>query len=78
MYYVTGYFETSSTLWNECLPHIEFAYNRSIDTTTKLSCIMIMYGFNPHASIDLLPLSPFETVNLGATHPSKFIPNYMK
>jgi hypothetical protein len=39
---------------------------------------MIMYGFNPHASIDLLPLSPFETVNLGATHPSKFIPNYMK
>lgn len=34
---------------------------------------MIMYAFNPHASIDLLPLSPFETMNLGATHRSEFI-----
>jgi hypothetical protein len=27
-------------LWEECLPHIEFAYNRSIHSTTKLSPFM--------------------------------------
>jgi translation initiation factor IF-1 len=60
-------------LWEECLPHIEFAYNRSIHSTTKLSSFMVVYGFNPHALIDLLPLSTPEIVNLDATQRSKFI-----
>jgi translation initiation factor IF-1 len=55
------------------LPHIEFAYNRSIHSTTKLSSFMVVYGFNPHALIDLLPLSTPEIVNLDATQRSKFI-----
>jgi hypothetical protein len=55
-------------LWEECLPHIEFAYNRSIHFTTKLSSFMIMYGFNRRAPIDLLPSPPFEILNLDATH----------
>jgi hypothetical protein len=41
-------------LWKECLPHIEFAYNRFIHSTTKI-CLFQVYGFNP--PIDLLPLS---------------------
>jgi hypothetical protein len=60
-------------LWEECLPHIEFAYNRSIHSTTKLSPFMVVYGFNPHAPIDLLPLPPFEIVNLDVTQHSEFI-----
>jgi hypothetical protein len=60
-------------LWDECLPHIEFAYNRSIHSTTKLSPFMVVYGFNPHAPIDLLPLPPSKIVNLDATQCSKFI-----
>jgi hypothetical protein len=60
-------------LWEECLPHIEFAYCRSIHSTTKLSLFMVVYGFNPCAPIDLLPLSPFELVNLDATQRSEFI-----
>jgi hypothetical protein len=55
------------------LPHIEFAYNRSIHSTTKLSPFMIVYGFNPRAPIDLLPLPPSKIVNLDATQRSEFI-----
>jgi translation initiation factor IF-1 len=55
------------------LPHIEFAYNRSIHSTTKLSPFMVVYGFNPHAPIDLLPLPTSEIVNFNATQRSEFI-----
>jgi transposase InsO family protein len=48
-------------LWKECLPHIEFAYNRFVHSTTKLSPFQIVYSFNPHAPIDLLPLPPYKT-----------------
>jgi hypothetical protein len=60
-------------LWEECLPHIEFSYNRSIHTTTKISPFMVVHGFNPCAPIDLLPLPTSEIVNLEATQCSKFI-----
>jgi hypothetical protein len=60
-------------LWDECLPHIEFAYNRSIHSTTKLSPCMVVYGFNPRAPIDLLPLPTSEIVSLDATQRSEFI-----
>ncbi|KAL2225724.1 UNVERIFIED_CONTAM: Transposon Ty3-I Gag-Pol polyprotein [Sesamum indicum] len=42
--------------WEECLPHVEFAYNRAIHSTTKFSPFQIVYGFNPLAPIDLIPL----------------------
>jgi hypothetical protein len=54
-------------MWKECLPHIEFAYNRSQHSTTKRCPFEIVYGFVPHAPIDLLPLPTFERVNLDAT-----------
>jgi hypothetical protein len=50
--------KTNLKLQEECLPHIEFAYNRSVHSTTKVSPFQAVYGFNPHAPIDLLPL-PF-------------------
>jgi hypothetical protein len=52
--------KTNIKLWEECLPHIKFAYNRSIHSTTKVSPFQVVYGFNPHAPIDLLPLPPSE------------------
>jgi hypothetical protein len=52
--------KTNLKLWEDCLPHIEFAYNRSVHTTTKVSPFEVVYGFNPHAPIDLLPLPPSE------------------
>jgi hypothetical protein len=52
--------KTNLKLWEECLPHIEFAYNRSIHSTMMVSPFQVVYGFNPRAPIDLLPLPPLE------------------
>ena len=32
--------------WEDCLPHVEFAYNRTIHSTTKFLPFEIAYGFN--------------------------------
>jgi hypothetical protein len=55
-------------LWEECLPHIEFAYNRSLHSITKMCTFQIVYGFVPHAPIDLLPLPSSVQNNLDAQH----------
>jgi hypothetical protein len=53
-------------LWEECLPHVEFAYNRSMHSTTKMCPFEIVYGFIPHAPIDLMPLPTSEKLNFDA------------
>jgi hypothetical protein len=53
-------------MWEECLPHVEFAYNRSQHSTTKKSPFEIVYGFVPRAPIDLLPLPTSERLNFDA------------
>jgi translation initiation factor IF-1 len=60
-------------LWEECLPYIEFAYNRSVHSTTKVSPFQVVYGFNLRAPIDLLPLPPLETTCFDASQRSEFI-----
>jgi len=42
--------------WEELLPHVEFAYNRVMHSTTSYSPFEIVYGFNPLTPLDLLPL----------------------
>ena len=46
------------------MPHVEFAYNRSIHFVTKYSLFEIVYDFNPLTALDLFPLTIFEGVNL--------------
>jgi hypothetical protein len=65
--------KTNLKLWEECLPHIEFAYNRSVHSMTKVSPFRVVYGFNPRAPIDLLPLPPSETTCFDASQRSEFI-----
>jgi hypothetical protein len=65
--------KTNLKLWEECLPHIEFAYNRSIHSTTKVSPFQVVYGFNPRAPIDLLPLPHSEMTCFDASPQSEFI-----
>ena len=65
-------------LWEECLPHIEFAYNRSLHSTTKMCPFEIVYGFVPRAPIDLLPLPSSVQHNLDATQRAEMILNLHK
>ena len=46
--------------WEELLPHIEFAYNRVVHSTTSHSPFEVVYGFNPLTPLDLLPLPTHE------------------
>ncbi|KAH9686207.1 hypothetical protein KPL70_014288 [Citrus sinensis] len=50
--------------WEDCLPLVEFAYNRSIHSTIKYSQFEIVYGFNLLTPLDLTPLPVSEHVNL--------------
>lgn len=52
--------------WEECLPFLEFAYNRAIHSVTCCSPFEIVYGFNPLTPLDLLPLSPNQYTNINA------------
>jgi hypothetical protein len=40
--------------WEDCLPFVEFAYNRSVHSTTDFSSFNIVYDFN-----SLTPLNTF-------------------
>jgi hypothetical protein len=53
-------------MWEECLPHVEFAYNRSLHSTTKMCPFEIVYGLLPRAPIDLVPLPSSEKLNFDA------------
>jgi hypothetical protein len=60
-------------MWEECLPHVEFAYNRAAYSTTKVSPFQVVYGFNPRAPIDLLPLPTTEMTHNDASERADFI-----
>ncbi|WVZ51899.1 hypothetical protein U9M48_002999 [Paspalum notatum var. saurae] len=60
-------------MWEECLPHVEFAYNRAVHSTTKVSPFQVVYGFNPRAPINLLPLPTGERVHHDAKERADFI-----
>ena len=59
--------------WEECLPFIEFAYNRSVHSTTSYSPFEIVYGFNPLTPLDLLPLPVEERRSLDGKRKAEFV-----
>ncbi|XP_024009449.1 uncharacterized protein LOC112084532 [Eutrema salsugineum] len=42
--------------WEECLSHVEFAYNHAKHSASQFSPFEIVYGFNPTSPLDLMPL----------------------
>jgi hypothetical protein len=59
--------------WEECLPHVEFAYNRATHSTTKVSPFKVVYGFDPRTPLDILPLPINERVHVDAKERAEFI-----
>ena len=59
--------------WEECLPHVEFAYNRTVHSTTKFSPFEIVYGFNPLTPLDLLLLPIDECASMDGKKKAKFV-----
>ncbi|KAK1694091.1 hypothetical protein QYE76_010788 [Lolium multiflorum] len=59
--------------WEECLPHVEFAYNRAVHSTTELCPFEVVYGFKPITPLDLLPLPVHERVNMEASKRADFV-----
>ena len=59
--------------WEDCLPHVEFAYNRTIHSATKFSPFESVYGFNPLTPLDLSPLPMSEHVNLDGKKKAEFV-----
>ena len=60
-------------MWEEYLPHVEFAYNRVVHFTTKFCPFEIVNGFNPTVPIDLLPLPLRERANMDAGKRAYFV-----
>ncbi|XP_071933078.1 uncharacterized protein [Coffea arabica] len=59
--------------WEECLPHVEFAYNRAIHSTTGFSPFECVYGFNPLTPLDLVPLPSHERAYLDGKKRAEFV-----
>jgi len=60
--------------WDEYLPHLEFAYNRVVHKTTNISPFEVVYGFNPHTPLDLLPPpNPHEFVHKEGVTKAEFV-----
>ena len=59
--------------WEDCLPHVEFAYNHTIHSATKFLPFEIVYGFNPLIPLDLSSLPMSKHVNLDGKKKAKFV-----
>ncbi|KAF7800799.1 Transposon Ty3-I Gag-Pol polyprotein [Senna tora] len=59
--------------WEDCIPLIEFAYNRSVHSSTKCSPFEILYGFNPLIPLDLVPLPVNEIASLDGKRKAELV-----
>ena len=50
--------------WVDCIPFIEFVYNRTVHSSNNFSPFEIVYGFNPLTPLDLIPLPVSEISSL--------------
>ena len=55
------------------MPFIEFAYNRSVHSTTEISPFEIVYGFNHLTPMDLIHLPIDERVSLDGNRKAQVV-----
>ncbi|OMO50706.1 reverse transcriptase [Corchorus capsularis] len=68
-----GLIKKNLRTWEDCLPHVEFAYNRSIHSTTGCSPFETVYGFNPLTPLDLLSLPLSVQVDIDGQKKTDFV-----
>ena len=59
--------------WEDCLPHVEFAYNRTVHSATHYSPFEVVYGFNPLTPLDLSPLSTSQHTNMDGLKRAEYV-----
>jgi len=59
--------------WEECLPHVEFAYNQVVHSTTQMCPFEVVFGFKPITPFDLLPLPLQERANMEASKRAEYV-----
>ncbi|GKV11014.1 hypothetical protein SLEP1_g22303 [Rubroshorea leprosula] len=59
--------------WEECLSHVESAYNRSVHSATNCSPFEVVYSFNPLTPLDLLPLPIDEQARVDGKKKAKVV-----
>ncbi|XP_039855422.1 uncharacterized protein LOC120713552 [Panicum virgatum] len=60
-------------VWEDCLPHVEFAYNRAIHSTTQMCPFEVVYGLKLITPLDLLPLPLQECTNMEASKRVEYV-----
>ncbi|GKV13414.1 hypothetical protein SLEP1_g24421 [Rubroshorea leprosula] len=66
-------FQKNLKNWEECLPHVKFAYNRNVHSAINCSPFEVVYGFNPLTPLDLLPLPIDEQASLDGKKKAKVV-----
>ncbi|RDY06561.1 hypothetical protein CR513_09438, partial [Mucuna pruriens] len=59
--------------WEKYLPHVEFAYNRIVNSTSSYFPFEVVYGFNPLTPLDILTLTTNKHTNLDGKQKTKFV-----
>ena len=59
--------------WEDCLPFVEFTYNRAVDSVTHGSPFEVVFGFNPLTPMDLCPLPISKLVNVNGESKTEYV-----
>ncbi|KAL4387162.1 hypothetical protein GQ457_09G017980 [Hibiscus cannabinus] len=59
--------------WEDCVPHVEFAYNHALHSDTNMSPFEVVYGYNHTTPLDMLPLSFEHMMNRDGQSKAEFV-----